>query len=185
MGLAERLVQDMKDAMRSKDTLRLNTVRLMRATLQAEATSKRKRQLDEFIQKRAAAEGKTNPDQWPTLGDIDPAELPAEEPLTEEEMLKVLGREVKKRHDSVDMYHKGGRDDLADQETAEIAVLNGYLPQKLTADEVRPLIQAIISEVGATGKSDLKKVMPVAMARLREQADGRVINQVVAELLGS
>lgn len=172
MALDQQLQNDMKTAMRAKDTLRLNTVRLMRAALQAETTTKRQRQLDALVTQR-----KTK------LEEIDPADIPPAEPLNEDEMLKVLAREVKKRHDSVEMYLKGGRDELAAQEQAEIAVLQGYLPQQLSADDLRPMIASIIAEVGATSKADLRKVMPVVMSRLRDKADGRTLNQVVGELL--
>ncbi len=174
MALDEQLQNDMKAAMRSKDTLRLNTIRLLRSTLQAERGAKRQRALDAFVTQRGVS-----------LDGIPANELPPAEPLTEAEMQQVLAREAKKRQDSVEIYTKGGRQDLADQEQAELAVLQSYLPARLGVDEVRPMVQAIITEVGATSKADMKKVMPVVMSRLRDKADGRMLNQLVGELLSS
>ncbi|MBA3942972.1 MAG: GatB/YqeY domain-containing protein [Herpetosiphonaceae bacterium] len=173
MALDEQLQNDMKAAMRSKDTLRLDTIRLLRSNLQAERGAKRQRALDALVAQRRVA-----------LDAIPANELPPEEPLTEAEMQQVLAREAKKRQDSVEIYTRGGRQDLADQEQAELAILQSYLPARLSVDEVRPMVQAIITEVGATSKADMKKVMPVVMSRLRDKADGRMLNQLVGELLG-
>ncbi len=172
MGLAEQLQDDMKAAMRAKDTVRLDTVRMLRATLQSEAGKKYQRALDALIQARGVP-----------LEDIPSADLPTQEPLGEDEIVQIIGREVKKRQDSVEAYQKGGRAEMAASEQAEIAILQSYLPAQLSADELRPLVQAIITEVGATSKADLKKVMPLVMGRLRNKADGRTLNQVVGELL--
>lgn len=117
------------------------------------------------------------------LEDIPSADLPTQEPLGEDEIVQIIGREVKKRQDLVEAYQKGGRAEMAASEQAEIAILQSYLPAQLSADELRPLVQAIITEVGATSKADLKKVMPLVMGRLRNKADGRTLNQVVGELL--
>jgi uncharacterized protein len=179
MSLADQLQADLKDAMRSKDTLRLNTIRSLRAALQHETTAKRERELDAAIQ-RLAKERRV---AVSTIRVEDLPELPPAEPLTETEMQQVVSREVKKRQDSVETYRQVGRAEAAAQEEAEIAVLQGYLPQQLSADELRPLVQQIIEEVGATSKADLRKVMPVVMARYRDRADGRTLNQLVQELL--
>ncbi|GAC1536414.1 MAG: GatB/YqeY domain-containing protein [Herpetosiphon sp.] len=172
MALAEQLQQDMKEAMRAKDTLRLNAIRLLRATLQAEGNGKRQRTLDAWVKEHGVS-----------LADADPTSLPPAEPLTEAESLQIIAREVKKRQDSIEAFTAAGRPELADAEQKEIDIINQYLPAQLTTQELRPMVQSIISELGAQGKADMKKVMPVVMTRLRDRADGRTLNQLVGELL--
>lgn len=180
MGLAEQLQQDLKDAMRAKQEPRLTTIRSLRAALKSEADAKRGRELDaalkQYAKQHSLATGEVRIEDLPAL--------PEAEPLTEAEMQQIVGREVKKRQDAIAAYRKADREEAAAAEEAEIAVLRAYLPQQLSADELRPLIQELIQEVGATSKADLKKVMPVVMSRYKERADGRTLNQLVQELLG-
>jgi uncharacterized protein YqeY len=96
---------------------------------------------------------------------------------------EVLRKEIKQRRESADEYARGGRADLAEKESAEAALLEGYVPGEMSEEEIAGEVRAIIAEVGATGPKDMGKVMPAAMARLRGRADGRAINQVVARLL--
>lgn len=173
MSLDEQLQNDMKTAMRAKDSVRLGAIRMLRSTLQAETNTKRQRQLDALVAERGVR-----------LDEIEPNDLPPSEPLSETEMRNVIKREVKKRQDSLDAYAQAGRTELAAQEHAEIEVLKSYLPQQKSAAELRPEVKAIIDEVGATSKADMRKVMPVVMTRLGEQADGRTLSQLVGELLG-
>lgn len=180
MALAEQLQQDLKDAMRAKEEPRLTTIRSLRAAIKSEADAKRSRELDAAI--KQAAQERGVPVSAIKIEELPP--LPETAPLSDVEIQQLIGREIKKRQDAVDAYRKAGRDEAAAAEEAEMAVLRGYLPQQLSADELRPLIQAVIQEVGATSKADLKKVMPVVMSRYKERADGRTLNQLVQELLG-
>lgn len=180
MGLAEQLQQDLKDAMRAKQEPRLTTIRSLRAAIKSEADAKRSRELDAAIKRYAQEQGIAMGEV--KIEDLPP--LPETEPLSEAEIQLLIGREVKKRQDAVEAYRKADREEAAAAEEAEMAVLRGYLPQQLSADELRPLVQAVIQEVGATSKADLKKVMPVVMSRYKERADGRMLNQLVQELLG-
>ncbi|HJZ49270.1 MAG TPA: GatB/YqeY domain-containing protein, partial [Roseiflexaceae bacterium] len=79
--------------------------------------------------------------------------------------------------------HKGGREDLAQQEQAEAAILETYLPRQLTADELRPLVEKAIAELGAVGVAGMGKVMPALMQQFKGSADGRVISQLAREIL--
>jgi uncharacterized protein YqeY len=176
MGLAEQLQQDLKEAMRSKEEPRLTTIRSLRASLKNEEVAKRAQERTKVLQRLAKERGVA-------MDAIDSAELPEGEPLTDAEMIQVVSREVKKRQDAAEAYRKVGREDAAADEEAEMAVLKVYMPQQMSAEELRPLIQGIISEVGATSKADLKKVMPVVMGRYKDRAEGRVLNQLVQELL--
>lgn len=180
MSLAEQLQQDLKDAMRAKEEPRLTTIRSLRAAIKSETDAKRSRELDAAIKRYAKERGVSLSEV--KIEDLPP--LPETEPLSESEIQQLIGREVKKRQDALDAYRKAGREDAAAAEEAEMAVLRGYLPQQISAEELRPLIQAVIQEVGATSKADLKKVMPVVMSRYKERADGRTLNQLVQELLG-
>jgi len=98
-------------------------------------------------------------------------------------MIDIIIKEVKRRRESVDMYRKGNRPELAEKEEKEVVILEAYLPRMLSADELRPQIAAIIAQSGAKGAGDMNKVMPVVMQQFKGRADGRILNQVVRELL--
>ena len=106
-------------------------------------------------------------------------------PLTDDEFLAVLAREVKTRRESVDAFTKAGRQDLADKEQSEIDILSEYLPQALTEDEIRALIAQGIAETGATSARDLGKVMGWLSPRTRGRADGKIVSGLVAQALAS
>ena len=100
--------------------------------------------------------------------------------LDEEEMAKLLRSLVKQRHDSVEQYEKGGRQELADKEKAEIEILGQYLPQSASREEIEAAVAAAISESGASSMKDMGKVMKAAQAALAgKNADGRTVSEVV------
>ena len=100
-----------------------------------------------------------------------------------EDELKLLTKAVKQRRDSADIYRTQGRDDLLQAELAEIAIIERYLPQQLSEDELKTRVEAIIARVGATGPSDLGKVMGVATKELAGQAEGKAVSVMVKNLL--
>jgi uncharacterized protein len=106
-----------------------------------------------------------------------------QQPLTEDEFLAVLTREVKTRRESVEAYSKAGRADLAAREQAEIDILTGYLPQALTESEVDALVREGIATTGATSARDIGKVMGWLAPRTRGRADGKVVSGRVASAL--
>lgn len=106
-----------------------------------------------------------------------------QQPLTDDEFMAVLTKEVKTRRESVDAYEKGGRDDLAAKEQAEIAILSEYLPQALTEAEIGALVEEGIAATGATSARDLGKVMGWLAPRTRGRADGKVVSGLVASAL--
>lgn len=110
-------------------------------------------------------------------------QLEHSEPLNEEEELTIIARELKQRKDSLAEFEKAGRQDLVDEVTAEIEIVERYLPQQLSEEEVEAKIQSIIDELGATSSEDFGKVMGKAMADLKGQADGKVVNQITKKLL--
>jgi uncharacterized protein YqeY len=103
--------------------------------------------------------------------------------LTDEEMFAVLQKEVKQRQESIVEFKRGGRDDLVAQESAEIGILEPYLPKMLGREEIAEVARAVISEVGASSSKQMGQVMRVLMPRVHGQADGRLVNEVVKELL--
>ena len=103
--------------------------------------------------------------------------------LSDDATLAVLAREVKTRRESVEAFRKGGREDLATREEAEIAILAEYLPAALTDDELRALVDEAVAATGATSARDLGKVMGWLSPKIRGRADGRVASGLVAQAL--
>ncbi len=177
MTIVDRIRDDIKVAMRAKDQETLGTLRLLLSSIQEEGGAKRQRALDEAIEKAGV-----------DLRLIPESELPVEEPLTEDEIEQVVRRELKKRQDAQDTYSKANRPELAINEETAANTLRVYLPQQLDMEAARPLVAALIEEVGGgetLGPADMKRVMPVVMERMRGKAEGRVLNQLVRDLLSS
>jgi uncharacterized protein len=149
MGLSERLIEDMKAAMKagSEGKIRLEAIRFLRAA-------------------------------------IKNVEIDTRSPLTDEDILGIIIKQVKQLRDSSEEFAKGGRSDLISRADAEIAVLTAYLPEQMSESELRELAGQVIAEVGASGPKDMGKVMGPLVARTKGRADGKLVNQVVKELLG-
>lgn len=144
--LKEKLLEDLKTAMKEKNVNRKNTVQMVRASiLQVEKDKK-----------------------------IE---------LNDDQILEVIAKEFKKRNDSLADYEKSGREDLINQIKEEIAVLEEYLPKKLSEEELTEKIKVIISNVGATSMKDMGKIMKQAKEELGVTADGKMINEIVKKLL--
>ncbi|MCK5434182.1 MAG: GatB/YqeY domain-containing protein [Dehalococcoidales bacterium] len=116
---------------------------------------------------------------------IKNTEIAQQATLADADVLGVIAKEVRQRHESIDAFKLGDRHDLLAQEEAELAILNEYLPQQMTREEIITAARQVIEEVGALGLGDKGKVMPNLIAQLKGRADGREINAVVTELLGS
>ncbi|MEH6848287.1 hypothetical protein SAMN04488168_105191 [Bacillus sp. 491mf] len=110
-------------------------------------------------------------------------EIKLQNPLTEEEELTVLAREVKQYKDSLLEFEKAGREDLVDKLKSEIQILETYLPEQLTEEELLAVIQQAISEVGAASKADMGKVMSNVLPKVKGKADGSQVNRLVSQLL--
>lgn len=143
--LSQQITEDMKTAMREKNTLALSTIRMLKSAIKNAAIEK---------------------------GGAD-AEL------TDPEVVAVIRREVKKRQDSIELYTTGGRMELVEQETAEMAVLNGYLPEPLSPEKLEEIIDAAIAEVGATSRKEMGQVMKLVQDRTEGRADGKTLSQAV------
>jgi len=114
---------------------------------------------------------------------VKQVEIDTRKELSADEVMDVLQKEAKKRRESIFEYEKGGRQDLADTEKFELTVIEKFLPKQLSADEVREIVRGVIAEVGATSAKDLNKVMPAVMAKVKGVADGKLVSQIVKELL--
>jgi len=119
------------------------------------------------------------------LAAIKNAEIARQATLEDTDILGVIAKEARQRHESIEAFKQGNRQDLVDQEEGELAVLQEYLPQQMSREEIVEAAQKVIQEVGAEGPRDKGKVMPKLVAELKGRADGREINDVVTELLGS
>ena len=146
MSLKDRVTEDMKSAMRAKDSARLSTIRMLLAAC-------KQREVDERI----------------VLDDLA--------------VVGLVDKLIKQRRDSITAFTQGGRLDLADKESAEVLVLEAYLPQRLSAEEIAAAIGKIVVELGATGPGDMGKVMGVAKAQLAGKADMGSLSAAVKQAL--
>ena len=146
MGLKESLLKELKEAMQAKDTIKKDTITMLRAAIL---------QIEKDTQKE----------------------------LSEDDMLAIVAKEVKKRKESLPEYEKAGREDIVENLNKEIKILEVYLPEQLTEEEIRELVLAAIKEVGAESPKDMGKVMQNVRAKTQGKADGKVISDIVkAEL---
>jgi uncharacterized protein YqeY len=104
--------------------------------------------------------------------------------LSEDDMISILTSEAKKRREAIEEMEKAGRSELAEQEKYELGVIEEYLPRQLSREEIEKLVREAVQEVGATTPKDMGKVMKVLMPRVRGQADGKLVNSIVMEILG-
>ena len=103
--------------------------------------------------------------------------------LTEQEEIKVIQSLAKQRRESIEIYKQGGRNDLVETETKELSIIEEYLPQAMSEEEVRRLVREIVKETGAESMSDLGKVMPLVMKKGAGKVDGELAQEVLRELL--
>ncbi|KOS01549.1 GatB/YqeY domain-containing protein [Paenibacillus polymyxa] len=130
MNLSERLNEDMKQAMKSKDKFKLSTIRMV-----------------------------------------------------DNEVLDILSREIKQRKDALHEFEKAGRDELATSTKAEIEIIAQYLPEQLSEEEIKVIVQQTIQETGASSKAEMGKVMTALMPKVKGRADGKLVNQAVQQFL--
>jgi uncharacterized protein YqeY len=169
MSLKDQLMQDLKDAMRAGDATRRDTIRLLRSAVSAAEVSKRSAFVDAQLAQGADAERLA----------LDDAQFS----LTDEEVLAVIQKQAKQRRDSIVEFTKGKRDDLVAIEEAELAVIETYLPRQMTHDEVLAAARQAAGDLGVSDISGMGQLMKRLMAELKGKADGRLVNQVVREIL--
>ncbi len=119
-----------------------------------------------------------------TLAKLKDKRIEKREDLSEPEEIKVLQTLVKQRKESVEMFEKGGREELASAEKVEIEIINKYLPQMMPDDKIRDIVKEVVEEVGATSMADMGKIMPEVMKQGKGLIDGKTAQQFVREILG-
>lgn len=107
----------------------------------------------------------------------------ADHEMNEDDVQKILLSEAKKRKDAIDMYKQGGRTDLSDKESAELKIIEEFLPKQMSDDEIREFVSKLVAEIGAEGPQQMGKVMGPAMKQLRGKADGNAVQAIVKEIL--
>jgi len=146
MSLKEKLLSDMKEAMKSKDSVRLGTVRCIISAVKSQEIDTRK-------------------------------------DLEEEEILTIVSREVKKRKEAAALYEKGNRPELKDKEIQEMEILQTYLPEQVSEEDLRKRIQEVIAETGAEGMKDFGKIMKTLVPEFKGKADNALIKDLAGEYL--
>jgi uncharacterized protein YqeY len=189
MNPREQLSQDLKAAMKSGDVVRKRVVRDVMATLK-EAEQQRR---EDLVKKALKKHNIARPDSTDSeaLAGYQKAietiiaeeEIESQAAVDEAGFLGIVQKQVKQRQDSLEEAQSGGRDDIAAEQEAEIAILTEYLPQQLSREEVEAEARATIKRVGASGAQDMGKVMGPLMGQLKGRADGKLISEVVRALL--
>ena len=146
MSLKDQLFVDLKESMKSKDTIRKNAIQSVRAAVLQE-------EKDQKIS------------------------------LSEEQVIGVIASQLKKRKAVLPEYEKSGREDLIQELKTEVEILEGYLPEQLSEEELRTMIQEVISELNASSMKDMGKVMQVMSEKAKGRADNTLVSQVVKKLL--
>ena len=103
--------------------------------------------------------------------------------LSDEDTIEVLSREAKKRKEAIEAYTKGGREDLADKETAELEIIRRYLPREMGIEEIKKIVEAVIGRTGAEGAKDFGRVMGEAMKELKGRADASAVSELIKQKL--
>ena len=118
-----------------------------------------------------------------TLAKLKDKRIEKREDLSEEEEMKILQTLVKQRKESIQLYEKGGREDLVNAEKNEMKILNGYLPKMMSEDDIRSIVQSVVKEVGAASIADMGRVMPEVMKRGKGLIDGKTAQNFVRKSL--
>jgi uncharacterized protein YqeY len=186
MSIKDQLQADLKTAMLSKQELRRDVIRFTQASLKNAELAKQQKLVKErsHLWQTGKIDENGNPIIDEAERDKQLAEIAKLVPLTDEEQLSVLTTEVKRRRETIADAEKAGRADLIAREQAELDVVLGYLPKQMSREEVTAAAQAVIAEVGAKGPADTGKVMGKLMPQLKGKAGGKMISEVVKELLG-
>ena len=146
MSLKEKLLSNMKEAMKSKDSVKLGTVRSV-------------------------------------ISAVKNQEIDLKKELSEEEILTIVSREVKKRKEAAVLYEKGNRPELKDKEIQEMKILQTYLPEQVSEKDLRRRIQEVIDETGAEGMKDFGKIMKTLVPEFKGKADNGLIKELANEYL--
>ncbi len=145
--MLERITNDIKEAMKSKDTLRLQTLRMLKGSIDLERINKKL------------------------------------EKVSDEDIIVIIGKQIKTRKESIVEFEKGNRQDLIDQTNEEIKILSSYMPEQLSEEEIIDIIDNIIKEVNATSIKDMGSVMKEASSKLKGKADMSLVSSIIKNKL--
>lgn len=162
--LKDKIQSNSKEAMKGKKELEVSVLRMVLATIASKETEKRTK-------------------IWKEKPQSSPEELGKESQLTDEEVVEVVSSEIKKRRDAILLYEKGGRQELADKEKKEMEILSQYLPEQLSEEEIKKLVQEVIVKTGAKEIKEMGKVMAELASKIKGKAEGSVVSKIVKELL--
>ncbi|MCD6100182.1 MAG: GatB/YqeY domain-containing protein [Candidatus Marinimicrobia bacterium] len=146
MTLKERLQKELVEAMRARDTLKVDVIRLLRNSIRQK-------------------------------------EIELKKELSDDDVIKILSNAAKQRKESIKAYEAGNREDLVEREKRELDIIESYLPEKLSQEELIKIVEDVIKEVGASSLRDLGKVMPKVMAKVKGRADGSEVQAIVRSKL--
>lgn len=146
--MRERILNDLKEAMKNQEKTKLSVIRMVKGAMQME-------------------------------------ELNLKRPLTDEEVVMVISKQIKTRKESIVEFEKGNRQDLIDQTNAEIEILNTYMPEQLSEEEVLKIIEEAFNEVNPTAPSDMGKIMGLVSPKLRGKADMSFVSKTIKEKLNN
>ncbi|RKY48727.1 MAG: GatB/YqeY domain-containing protein [Candidatus Neomarinimicrobiota bacterium] len=146
MTLKERLQKELVEAMRARDTLKVDVIRLLRNSIRQK-------------------------------------EIELKKELSDDDVIKILSNAAKQRRESIKAYEAGKREDLVEREKRELDIIESYLPEKLSQEELIKIVEDVIKEVGASSLRDLGKVMPKVMAKVKGRADGSEVQAIVRSKL--
>jgi len=169
--LQEKINQDIKQAMQSKEELLLLVLRGISAAIHNKEIEKRTK----LSKTPAFAEASADKEKLKKLEE--------QSKLTEEEVIEVISSEAKKRKDSIEEFTKGNRQDLVDKEAKELEIIKKYLPEQMSEDAIKEIVEKAIAETNAAGPKDTGKVMSAIMPQLKGKADGQLVSKIVNELL--
>ncbi len=151
MSIQDKIISDIKEAMKAKEQDKLRVLRSLKAKL-----------MEKEISERKGGEAK----------------------LSDDQAVEVLMKAAKQRKESIEQFEDGGRDDLAENEKKELKIIEAYLPEMMSEEEVREVVKEKIEQLGASGMQDMGKVMGPLMGQLKGKADGSIVSKVVKEELG-
>jgi uncharacterized protein len=154
VSLKQKLMDDLKESMKSGDKAKLSAIRMIQAAV-------KNKEIDERVKK------------------ADPNDKRSDEQKSDEMIMGVLKTLVKQRQDSIEQFTAGGRQDLVDQETAELKIIQTYLPQQMGRAEVEVIVAEAIKSTGASSPKDMGNVMKAVMAKTQGRADGKMISDIV------
>jgi len=159
--LKDKIKADFKEAFKAKDQVKLSVLKMVNSEIGNAEINKRAKLIKD--------------------GKMENVE--ALSVLNDEEVLQVVGREVKKRKDSIEAFEKAGRLELAEKEKAELAALMAYMPEQLSEAVIRDLAKKAVEQSGAKGEKEIGKVMAILAPQVKGKADGALVNKIVRELL--